>query len=268
MKNIRNLLLTAGILTSATTCVVRAHIGYSGRDFGSFTGLSYESVTIGNQAITSNYGWADAADGILGDSHKGRAFRLHLDNEAVVSIRFEANPTATSTSVGGLTPAFSIYSGLAAIAPFATSQTSLPSSADHDFSDASVAWRTAWVQQNLSPTLDASATDGSWNALGNWKIGGDGDLPGDFTQLSSFTFDGFASTTDKGGFATYTGVLAAGDYTLFVGGNDISNKGTADAALAYGVSGTVSVSVVPEPGTYALAMIGLAFLALTPRGRK
>lgn len=259
--SIQSVALFATILASAA----HAHIGYGGRDFGSFSGLSYSSVTIGNQAITSNYGWADAADGILGDSHKGRAFRFHLDNDASVTITFAANPSATSTSVGGLIPGFSIYEGLAAIAPFAPSQTSLPSSADHDFSDASVAWRTDWAKLNLGVNYDASATDGSWNALGDWKIGGDGDKPGDFSQLSAFTFKGFGVDSAKTGAATTTAFLSAGDYTLFVGGNDIANKTSPDAALAYGVKGTLTINAVPEPRTWALAATGGVLLLLNRR---
>ena len=264
ITSIPSLALLAILLCSSA----QAHVGYTGRDFGSFSGLTYSSVTIGNQAITSNYGWADASDGILGDSHKGRAFRFHLDNDASVTISFSANPTATATSVGGLIPGFSIYQGLAAVAPFAASQTSLPSSADHDFSDSSVAWRTAWAQFNLGVGYDASATAGSWNALGNWKIGGDGDLPGDFSQLSSFTFKGYGVDPGKTGVATTTAYLSAGDYTLFVGGNDLANKTSPDAGLAYGVKGTVTVNAVPEPETWALAAAGMTLLLLRQRGKR
>src|SRR5215207_645236 len=182
--------IISGVAISVACCIAvhpaKAHVTYSGRDFGSYSGQTNGTSAITNQTVTGNYGWADAADGILGDSHRGRAFRFRLESTALVSLTVAANPAATGTSLGGLTPAVSIYSGLAAIAPFAPSQTTNPASADHDFGPASVAWRTWWVQQNLDPSAtDESATDGSWNALGDWKIGGDGDLPGDFLQLSS-----------------------------------------------------------------------------------
>ena len=255
-------LLLLGLV--AAVPAAHAHLSYTGRDFGTFTGLSYGSTTIANQAITGNYGWADAADGVLGDSHKGRAFRFHLDNDAYVSFTFSANPTATATSVGGLLPGFSVYQGLAAVSPFAATQTALPSSADHDFSDSSVAWRTAWAKDNLGPSFDASATDGCWNALGQWKIGGDGDKPGDFAQLSTFNFRGYGVDYDKDGAATAGFRLAAGDYTVMVGGNDILNKGSATAGSAFGVTGTITVTAVPEPGTWALAALG-AFAILGMR---
>ncbi|MCC7377485.1 MAG: PEP-CTERM sorting domain-containing protein [Verrucomicrobiales bacterium] len=246
---------------SATALSATAHIGYSGRDFGNFTGLSDSSVTIANQAVTGNFGWADAADGNLGDSHHSRAFRFHLDNQALVSITFEANATATATSLGGLIPGISLYQGLAATSPFAPTQTDLPSSADHDESSASEVWRTQWAKDNLGVAYDSSATGGDWNALGAWKIGGDGDLPGDTSQLSSFVFKGFGVDFDLDGRATVTRVLDPGDYSIFVGGNDLANMTSANADSPYGLRGIVSVTQVPEPGTWALVILGAATLA-------
>lgn len=223
-----------------------AHVSYTGRDFGAYSGLTNATRVITNQTVTGNFGWADAADGILGDSHRGRAFRFHLDNTALVSFTVSANPSATTNSLGGFTSAFSIYSGLAAIAPFPPTQTTNPPSADHDFGTASVAWRIWWVQQNLNPSAtDESPTDGSWNALGDWKIGGDGDLPGDFAQLSSLSYKGSAASTNSGGTATGSFALPAGDYTIFIGGNDIANKTSGTALSPYGISTTLSVTPMP-----------------------
>ena len=245
MRLVKGSMTLAAVLTAGN--IAQAHIGYGGRDFGSYSGLTNGSFSITNQTCTGNYGWADAADGILGDSHKGRAYRFHLNNQALVTLTVSANPGATTNSLGGLTPAYSIYSGLAAIAPFAATQTSLPSSADHDFSAASVAWRIWWVQQNLDPNAtNELATDGSWNALGDWKIGGDGDLPGDFSQLSSFTYKASASSSTSGGIVTGSFALPSGDYTVFIGGNDISNKTSGNAASPYGISATLSVSPTPS----------------------
>lgn len=246
----RTTAFNGGLLTLAASLLAmasaQAHISYSGRDFGSFSGLTNGTKTITNQAVTSNYGWADAADGILGDSHKGRAFRFHLDNTAIVTLTVAANAGATATSRGDLTPAFSIYSGLAGIAPFPPSQTTNAPSADHDFGEASVLWRIWWVQQNIDPNATTEApTDGNWNAVGDWKIGGDGDLPGDFSQLSSFTYKGSASSTTSGGSVTGKLVLPAGDYTVFIGGNDIANKTSDTAALARGIAATLEVTPAP-----------------------
>ena len=244
LKNVVGTILAVGVL--ATSQFAQAHLTYSGRDFGAFSGLTNGVKAITNQTCTGNFGWADAADGVLGDSHKGRAFRFHLDNSTLVTLTVAANPLATGTSLGDLTPAFSIYSGLAAIAPFAVGWTNLPVSPDHDFSPSSVAWRTWWVQQNIDTNATTEApTDGSWNALGEWKSGGDGDLPGDFSQLTTFTYKGSASSTTSGGSVTGSFALAAGDYTIMIGGNDIANKTAGTAASARGIYATLAITPTP-----------------------
>ncbi len=244
-----------GGLTTLAACLLagtaaHAHVSYTGRNFGAFSGLTNASAAITNQTCTGNFGWADAADGVLGDSHKGRAFRFHLDNTALVTLTVAANPAATGTSLGDLTPAFSIYGGLAGLAPYAVGWTNYPGSADHDFGAASLVWRAWWEQQNIGGdgTTNSFATDGSWNALGNWQIGGDGDLPGDFAQLSSFSYKGSAASTNSGGTVSGTFALPAGDYTIFVGGNDPANKTSGTAALARGISATLTVAPAPALG--------------------
>lgn len=244
-KEIGHKLLWVGLcLLSAN--VTHAHLTYTGRDFGAFNGQTNGAVTITNAVVTGNYGWADAADGILGDSHHGRAFRFHLDGPAFVSLSVSANPTATATSIGGLIPAFSIYAGLAAVAPFAPTQTTNAASADHDGTAASLAWRTWWVQQNIDPTAtDEGPTDGCWNAVGDFKIGGDGDLAGDFAQLSTLTYKCSAAATMgansvKGSFA-----LPAGDYTIIIGGNDPANKTAGTGTSPHGIAATLSVAPTP-----------------------
>ena len=262
MKIRRSHALALSAALSAIAPSAMAHIGYTGRNFGSFTGLNAASLSITNQAVTGNYGWIDAADASLGDSHRGRAFRFTLTGDAWVSLTVQANPRATATSIGGLLPGVSVYAGLAGIAPFPPTQTALASSADHDGSDASLAWRTAYAHANLGANLDWNATDGSWNATGNWQIGGDGDLPGDFTQLSSFQYRLSASDDDRDGLVQLHGALAPGDYTVFIGGVDRANKTSVDAGKAYGMSVTLNVSPVPEPSTWALGGLGALALLL------
>lgn len=238
----------AGGLATLAACflasnVAQAHLTYGGRDFGSYSGLTNGPTAITNQTVTGNYGWADAADGILGDSHRGRAFRFHLDNAALVSLTVSADPT---TNLLVLTPAFSIYSGLGAVAPLPPTQTTNAASADHDGSAAGEAWRTWWVQQNLNPAAtDSSPTDGSWNALGDWKIGGDGDVPGNFAQLSSFIYKGSAAATVGATNVSGSFLLPAGDYTIFIGGNDLANKTSGTALTAHGLAATLSVAPTP-----------------------
>lgn len=250
-----------------------AHIGYTGRDFGTLVNGS--QVTIASQAVTGNFGWADAADATLvfdaslgdttgtagvdnlylGDSHKARAFRLHLDSALTVSFTAAAHATATSSSIGGLLPGFTVYQGLAAVAPYTAPQ----SGADHDGSAASMAWRTSWAQSNVGVGLDYTATQGSWNAKGDWQLGGDGDPAGVAGALSSFHFVGYAVDTDRDGVATGKFLLGPGDYSLFVGGSDITNKGSLNFNRAYGLS--MTVSAVPEPQSWLLMLLGVPLLA-------
>lgn len=276
----QSVLRTLAALAAVAAGSAEAHVSYTGRNFGSFDGRSSASVTIGNQTVTGNWGWADASDATydplatsgdnlrLGDSHKARAFRFRLDGTADVTFAVTAQADATATSVGGLLPGFSVYRGLAAIAPFAASRTALASSADYDFSPATTAWRTSWAQTHLGAAFDATATLGAWDAGGDFAMGGDGDLPGDFDQLSTFLFRGFGVDTDRDGSASATWRLGAGDYTIFVGGNDILDKDLPSGARAYGMSATLSVAAVPEPGTWALLGIGLGGIALVSRRRR
>lgn len=282
-----NSLARVGVLAGlgALASAGHAHIGYTNRDFGTLVNGS--NKTIATQTVSSNYGWADASDlglvfdsalalsrdasndettsgvGIdnlyLGDSHKARAFRLHLDGTLAVTV------TATKRDAGsggaGLLPGFSVYKGLAAISPFSGSQ----SSADYDFSNASQAWRTSWAQAHVGNAYAFGATQGNWDALGDWYSGGDGD-PSDGTDLSYFQFVGHGSDGNKDGDASTTLTLGPGDYSIFVGGGDIGNKGSADAAKTYGL--TLNVSAVPEPQAAVLMLLGLPVLALRRRGAR
>jgi hypothetical protein len=283
-------LITLALCLSAGAA--SAHIGYGGRNFGTING---NSVSISNQTVTSNFGWADASDSSLvfdanyaawhtqdsatysaasftdgvdnlyfGDTHKGKAFRFRLDTAQTLNIRGSSNASATASSVGGLTAGFSVYRGLAGVAPYPSTQTSRPPSADHDFAAASQAWRTVKAQSLVGAGSNHLATQGSWNALGDWSIGGDGDLPGDGTQLSTFEFMGSAYTTTANGVASGTFTLGPGDYTIFVGGNALASKNAANAFKAYGL--TLTVSAVPEPQAWLLMLAGVSLLAC--RGRR
>jgi hypothetical protein len=278
-----------------------AHIGYGGRNFGNIVNGS--NVTIGNQAVTSNYGWADASDmslvfdsnlaitrdtafaglaaanqstsGIdamtygvgvdnlyLGDNHKSRAFRMHLDDTLSVSFAVSAKANATGTSIGGLLPGFSVYKGLAAVAPFTAPQ----SSADHDFSKATQSWRGSWAQANVGMAYGYGATQGNWNALGDFYVGGEGEPVNNLGVLSYFDYIDSAYDADMNGTASLSLTLGPGDYTIFVGGNDITNKGTLNAANRYGMSFTVTA--VPEPETWAMLLAGVSVVALRARRRQ
>lgn len=269
MKKTKLILSLQAALFAAAVSTASAHIGYTGRDFGSYTG-SDVTKTITNQFVTSDYGWADATDANLGDTHKTRAFKFSLTTDAWVTLSFQGLAyTSGATSYTALAlPAFSLYRGVAA-----------PST--HDGSAISFAWRDA--------TYGTNATEGSLNALGDWKIGSDAGTT--FADLSSFTYIGNAASGTTANYGipaasltladgtivpnaaisgngntngTVSGsfYLGAGDYSVFVGGANYF--GTATNAT-YGIQGTFTA--VPEPSTWALLGLGSALLIISMRRR-
>lgn len=266
-KSLKYVLFVAGM----TSLPAMAHIGYGttnpigGRDFGTFAGIIGETQTRSNNAATGNFGWIDGTDADWGDSHKLRAYRFHLDNEADVKISFQEqgyNSTNVTTGVitsvpGGLMPGFSLYSGLAHLTPLA---------ADHDFAVGTVAIRDA--------VGGGGMTEGAFRALTTWSITNDNNDPASvFTYIGS-AYDGssnYGTGIIPGGdgtldhMVTKTFHLMAGDYSIFAGGADYADQ-TVALNHTYGVTGTVAV--VPEPETYAMFMAGLGLLAAIGRRRK
>jgi hypothetical protein len=248
--------IALAIGAALATLPASAHVSYTNRDFGTFSGLSAQSVTIANQAATSNFGWADAADADWGDSHKVRWFKFTLSNDTDVTISASAKANATATSVGGLLPGFSLYSGLAPAAAY-------------DSSAISLAYRTGL----------GFPTEGSLNARGTFQIGNDSGV------INPLTFIGYAVDGDKfnfsagweagivgdgikDGFVTKTFHLNAGTYSVAIGGADYAQQfnPTDPAALkTYGISATVAA--VPEPETYALLLAGLGLMGSVVRRR-
>lgn len=242
MHNTSRKLFPLAVLTLGTLIAshAQAHVSYSGRDFGTFDGLSNASVTLSNQTVSGNFGWADAADADWGDSHKVRWFQFTLTNAAEVTFTASANPGATPTAIGGLIPGFSLYAGVA------------PSSA-HDGTALTLAYRNSL----------GFATEGALNTLGDFQIG-------NTSTINALTFighslDGVGYLGDGAadGVTSRTFSLAAGTYSLIVGGGDYLAQLTSNPnfASAYGLSATLSISPVPEPSTYAITLAGLAVLA-------
>lgn len=257
--------LFLGALSTAS-----AHIGYTGRIFGTYSGTDLTS-TITNQRVSGEHGWADATDANLGDTHKTRAFRFSLTTNAWVTLSFQGLAyTSGGLSYSALAlPAFSLYRGVAA-------------ASTHDFSAISSAWRDA--------TYGTNATEGSLNALGDWKIGNDSGTT--FADLSSFTYIGNAADGSSANYGTPApsltltdgsnvpngtingdgnadGVvsgsfyLSAGDYSVFVGG---ANYAGVNTNTSYGIQGTFTA--VPEPSTWALLTVSLAMVGLVIRAKR
>ena len=253
-----------------------AHVGYSGRDFGTLmynSDGSGKTVTIATPTISSGFGWADATDADWGDSHRGRFFRFKLNGSGDVQITAQRNSDGTgnlpsSSNAGTFLPAFTLYSGLGQVSPEA---------GGHDGSQLSIDSRPA-------------GTEGSLRALGNWSIGNDptyrtaGDPTSGVLQaarLASFTYIGHAADGTSANFGNAAGIvgdgtadgfvtatfsgLVAGDYSLFVGGANYALQTTESTTTTYGAN--VTVGLVPEPSTGSLLLGGVTLLTLLRRSR-
>ena len=242
-----------------------AHVTYTGRNFGTFDN-TYATSTLTGQAVPGNFGWIDGTDSDYGNSHKLRAYRFTLTEPTTVTLSFkEATSQGTDfqgnvfTSQLGLTPGFSLYQGLAHVAP---------EPSDHD-------------SGVLSPASRPGYTEGSFRALADWSIGNDpGNLNGTTipASLSFFKFIGDAyDGTGYGSDGTLNHLvsktflnLAAGDYSVFVGGADYLAQDLKNPNLStqYGITGTLVAGVVPEPETYAMLLAGLCMIGTVARRRR
>lgn len=236
-----------------------AHISYTNRNFNVnpanplAIGSPTPSTIVG-QTVSSSFGWADATDADWGDTHRARVFRFTLDAAATVTISASRNDLVAQTGVAGVfLPAFSLFSGL--------SHTSSPLA--HDSSALSRKWLTDTFGTSAGTGLNGSGKEGSLNALGNWSIGNSvsDSVIAETDTLRSFVYIGHASDNNSDGFVTATFTdLVAGDYSLFVGGNnyDAQTIELGPTFPTYGIE--VSVHAIPEPGT--LVMLGAGLLAL------
>jgi len=262
---IPHFLIAAMILTGSS---LKAHISYSAgstRDLGTFSVTGLESAVTKSNQVTSNFGWSSGTDANLGDTHKLRGLRFTLLNTGLVTIKVEGLAGGSLTALSN--PGFSLYKGLANVAP---------SQLDHDTSEISEAYNNA--------TYGVGNWQGSFNALGDWKIGNDYDgvTP---ASLSSFTYVGNAADGTSALFGTAPGIngdgnangtlsgtfaLSAGDYSIFVGGAKYfgsSNTATGVSGSNFAFNTTLSVAVIPEPSTYALFAVGAMVLAAACRYR-
>lgn len=242
------LLKLAALLAACTACPAQAHVSYTNRDLGSY-GPAGGSMTISNQTVSGNFGWADGLDADFGDSHRLRAFRFTLTMPTTVNLTAEANPGATPTSVGGLLPGFSVYAGLAHLPP---------AQADYDDSAATLAYL---------ESLPGVPKEGAFRAMADWQMTNDAGDP-----FSVFHYQGSAFDADLNGVASGSFALPAGDYSVFVGGvNYVAQIGAVAPYPAYGLKLTLDVAPaalpVPEPEAYVLLLAGLGVIALAARRR-
>ncbi len=253
---------TTLIIALVTLGNASAHISYTNRDLGTFSPGNEWRSSIKSGTISSTFGWAYSTDDDLGDSHRNRAFRFTLLNPGQVTLSVQR---AGSGNI--LLPALSIYSGLVHIAPEALA---------HDSSDLS-----------LAQFVGMSPKQGSFNALGDWSIGNDDvyNLPGDLlsgiavpASLRTLTYQGNIADGDSSNFGSAAAIngdgiadgyvtgsfnLAAGDYTIMVGGGSYLTTPPAGPYASYGVS--MGLSVVPEPSALTITVMAGAALVIRRR---
>ena len=283
--------ITKFILVACTVLAIAgnkalAHISYTGRNFGTLIISTDASIT--NQAVSSGFGWADATDTDWGDSHRGRFFRFKLSGSGDVQITAQRNDL-----MGTFLPAFSLFSGLAQRANNEGVQQGSVYRTEalaHDGAALSIQSLVDQFGSGNVSGLGGSGKEGSFRSLGNWSIGNDPtyNTAGDPTsgiliaaRLANFTYIGHAADGTSTNFGNAAGIvgdgtadgfvtatfssLAAGDYSLFVGGANyaLQTTETGPTFPTYGVN--VTVGLVPEPSTSSLLLGGAALLGLLRR---
>jgi hypothetical protein len=275
------ILVACGILAIAGTKAL-AHISYTDRNFSTLlynSDGSGKTVTIATQTISSGFGWADATDTDWGDSHRGRFFRFTLSTTASVMVSVQRNSSGNGT-VGTFLPGISVYSGLA-------------QRANNEGVDQGGTFRTeALAHDGAALSVSARGTaEGSLRTLANFSIGNDDtfNTAGDPSsgilipaRLANFTYIGHAADGTSDNFGSVSGIhgdgnadgfvtatfndLAAGDYSLFVGGANYGLQSTTETSPTYPTYGVnVTVGLVPEPSTGSLLLGGAALLTLLRR---
>ncbi len=239
-----------------TASVSHGHISYVSRDLGSFNPIVASSVTLSSNTVSSDFGWASGKDANGGDSHKLRAFKFSVSSAGAVTFRAQGlSFDRSGVPIGALAlPAFSVYRGLAHESP---------ALGDHDSSVISALYN--------DTTYGAGNWQGSFRALGDWKIGNDDGVT--FADLSSFTYIGHAvdgEGSDLGGgvdgMVVQTLNLDPGSYSIFVGGGryyDLVNTGGDSSSFGF----LLTASTIPEPSTGFLAGIAVGAWMLKRRRR-
>jgi hypothetical protein len=274
--------------------------------------LAGGTVTITGQTVSSLFGWADAADANWGDSHRMRAFRVNLQQPGRVTItasrtagdllpafsiysglshtQAEFAHDSAPKSVEWLTDTF----GTGGVAEaYADSNTNGEWDPGESFTDtnANGVWDSAG--------LGNSGKKGSFNALGSWTIGNSDKLDAQFNviepaTLKSFTLVGHAADGTAANYSSFaTGAvngdgladgtvsgmfdLAAGDYTIMVGGASYAAQLTEGKTVgglygatypSHGITTTLTVAPVPEPAGVVLVAAGLAAAAFAAARRR
>lgn len=250
MKTKCNLAIAACLVLSGPAATAHTSYGGTARDLGPSVGSTPGVITgtaitpyfkaLTNQTVTSDFGWAAGTDtDQLGNAHDIKAYRFTLGEASLVTINVAAAARGTGTQT--FRPAFSLYTGL------------LHTNGVSDYDTAPV---TSTYLISLGGTQPKR---GAFNALETWKMGNDAG------ELSTLTYFGNAADGTSAVFGSAPGIngdgladgnvqqtfwLAAGDYSLIIGGANISGS---DLTGTYGID--ASLSVIPEPASALLAAV-------------
>ena len=293
------ILVACTVLAIAGTKAL-AHISYTGRNFGTL--IISTDLSNNTQLVSSGFGWADATDADWGDSHRFRYFRFTLANTLAgdqgVRITVERNLLGTGANNTFL-PAFSLFSGLAQRANNEGVQQGSVYRTEalaHDGAARSIQSLVDQFGSTNGSGLGGSGKEGSFRSLADWSIGNDDtyNTAGDRTsgnliaaRLANFAYIGHAADGTSANFGNAAGIvgdgaadgfvtatfsgLAAGDYSLFVGGANYAAQTTEVLTTevttypTYGVN--VTVGLVPEPSASSLLLGSAALLGLLRRRR-
>lgn len=232
---------------------VFAHISYTGRNLGTWSSSAGNWSVTGNngsllngmvsitaKTLSTDYGWARAANSGAGDCHEGEWFRFTVSGTTgAFFITATGGTTNFDTRFGvypydnigpRFLPAYTIYRGLA-----------------------------------------SGAHEGPLNALGDSTLANDAGTSGALIYVgsaadgTSFNFGSNPGIQGDGladGIVKKIFILQSGDYSIFVGGANYSGSdmGNYGANLTFGV--------VPEPSTMAFIGLILALFALVNMNRK
>lgn len=252
-RTLATLVIGLGSVTSGLS-----HVSYptgGSRDFGTLVPGGPAISLATNPTVSGDHGWADGTDADFGDSHKVRGLRFTLSAPATITLTINA---VTS----GFLPGYSIYSGLAHLAPI----TAAPGSADYD---------TSAISLDYLGTLGGVAKEGAFTALTTWRMGGDNQTGPVFNYnaidgLSTFTYMGHAVDGTAANYGSAPGIvgdgnadgnvsgtfsLPAGDYSIFVGG---ANYAATNPATTYTFG--ASIVAVPEPASLVGLLMGATVL--------
>ena len=189
----------------------------------------------------TDYGFKQGTTPQLATTDDVNWYNFHLSQATNITLTL-ASDTTTSAQAGLAAPAFSLYSGLFVNDSFDTNPIIPIPAGGRGLVNTAASF-------TLTTDTSTIATDG---------------LPADNVRTVNY----LTSATDGGtGVADLVNYhLAAGDYTIIAGGNNVLNSTNEAAGAIYGA--TISLTSVPVPGALWLMGSALASLRLVSRRQK